>query len=158
MNLNFSVIEICSRCGYFEQNQRRIGVAQELLIGVNDYLDLLIKVRAADGTYVYGYYVKIRNQSLQWKNPDEPNVKKVLLSVTTMAGFLPVGRTVHSPTNFFKVHIWLPVTLSSATKANSIQIVFALFSLLHTYVRIGEISLRVPVSYQPVKVDILLFP
>ena len=60
----------------FEQKQRRISIAQELLNDVNDDPGLLKRVITGDETWVYGYDVETKVQSSQWKRPDEPRPKK----------------------------------------------------------------------------------
>ena len=47
----------------FEQKQRRINIAQEMLAMFNDDLDLLIKVITGDESWVYGYDIETKTQS-----------------------------------------------------------------------------------------------
>ncbi|XP_046964592.1 uncharacterized protein LOC124533404 [Vanessa cardui] len=94
----------------FEQKQRRISIAQELLNDVNNDPDLLKRVITGDETWVHGYDVETKAQSSEWKRPDEPRPKKarqarsnvkVLLTVffdyngVVHHEFLPTGRTIN---------------------------------------------------------------
>lgn len=94
----------------FEQKQRRMDIAQELLNIVNDDPDFLKKVITGDESWVYGYDIETKAQSSQWKRPEEPRPKKarqvrsnvkVLLTVffdcngVVHHEFLPQGRTVN---------------------------------------------------------------
>ena len=60
----------------FDQKNRRMSIAQELLNDVNDDPDLLKRVITGDETWVYGYDVETKAQSSQWKRPEEPRPKK----------------------------------------------------------------------------------
>ena len=53
----------------FEQKQRRMDVAQEMLTTFNDDPDLLKKVITGNESWVYGYAIKTK--SSQWKRPEE---------------------------------------------------------------------------------------
>ena len=55
--------ENCFKILDFEQKRLRIDVAQEVLTTFNDGLDLLKKVIAGDGPWVYGYDIKTKAQS-----------------------------------------------------------------------------------------------
>jgi histone-lysine N-methyltransferase SETMAR len=94
----------------FDQKQRRMNIAQDMLNDVNDDPDLLKRVITGDETWVYGYDIETKAQSSQWKNPGEPRPKKarqvrsnvkVLLTVffdyhgVVHQEFLPQGRTVN---------------------------------------------------------------
>lgn len=94
----------------FDQKNRRMSIAQELLNDVNDDPDLLKRVITGDESWVYGYDIETKVQSSQWKSPDEPRPKKarqvrsnvkVLLTVffdyhgVVHQEFLPYGRTVN---------------------------------------------------------------
>ena len=56
----------------FEQKQRCMDVAQEMLTMFNDNPDLLKKVITGDESWVYGYDIEIKAQLSQWKRPEEP--------------------------------------------------------------------------------------
>ncbi|XP_025262232.1 protein GVQW3-like [Camponotus floridanus] len=60
----------------FDQKQRRVDIAQELLNAVNDDPDLFKRVITGDESWVYGYDVEIKAQSSQWKRSEEPRPKK----------------------------------------------------------------------------------
>ena len=60
----------------FEQKQRRLDIAQEMLTTFNDDLDLLKKVITDDESWVYGYVIEAKVQSSQWKHPEESRLKK----------------------------------------------------------------------------------
>ena len=94
----------------FDQKNRRMNIAQELLNDVNDDPDLLKRVITGDESWVYGYDVETKAQSSQWKFKGEPRQKKarqvrskvkVLITVffdyhgIVHHEFLPVGRTVN---------------------------------------------------------------
>ena len=94
----------------FDQKQRRVDIAQELLNEVNNDPELLKTVITGDETWVYGYDVETKAQSSQWKLPKEPrpkkirqvrsNVKVLLTAFIDFNGvvhheFLPYGRTVN---------------------------------------------------------------
>ena len=93
----------------FDQKIRRMTIAQEMLNDVNDDPDLFKKVITGDESWVYGYDVKTKAQSSQWKHTESPRPKKarqvrsnvkVLLTVffnyhgVVHQEFLPQGRTV----------------------------------------------------------------
>ena len=94
----------------FDQKQRRVDIAQELLNEVNNDPELLKTVITGDETWVYGYDVETKAQSSQWKLPEESRPKKirqvrsnvkVLLTVffdfngVVHHEFLPYGRTIN---------------------------------------------------------------
>lgn len=94
----------------FDQKNRRMSLAQEMLNEVNDDPDFLKRVITGDESWVYGYDVETKAQSSQWKSPEEPRPKKarqvrsnvkVLLTVffdyngLVHQEFLPQGRTVN---------------------------------------------------------------
>ena len=56
----------------FEQKQRRINIAQDMLTTFNDDPDLLKMVITGYDSWVYGYDINIKAQSFQWKHPEEP--------------------------------------------------------------------------------------
>ena len=95
----------------FDQKNRRMSIAQELLNDVNDDPDLLKRVITGDESWVYGYDIETKAQSSQWKSLGESRPKKarqvrsnveVLLTVfieyrgVVHQEFLPQGRTVRS--------------------------------------------------------------
>ena len=49
----------------FEQKQRRMDIAKEMLTTFNDGLDLLKKVITGDESLMYGYNIKTKAQSSQ---------------------------------------------------------------------------------------------
>ena len=94
----------------FDQKNRRMTIAQEILNGVNEDPDFLKRIITGDESWVYGYDVETKAQSSQRKTPEEPTPKKarqvrstvkVLLSVffdyrgVVHQEFLPQGRTVN---------------------------------------------------------------
>ena len=60
----------------FDQKNRRMSIAQELLNDVNDDPDLLKRVITGDESWVYSYDIETKVQSSQWKSPGEPRPKK----------------------------------------------------------------------------------
>ena len=60
----------------FDQKTRRMTIAQEMLNDVNGDPDLLKKVITGDESWVYGYDVKTKAQSSQWKHTESPRPKK----------------------------------------------------------------------------------
>ena len=94
----------------FDQKQRRMDTAQQLLNDVNDDPELLERVISGDESWVYGYDIETKAQSSQCKRPEEPRPKKarqvrsnvkVLLTVffdckgVVHHEFLPKDRTVN---------------------------------------------------------------
>ena len=61
----------------FEQKQRRMDIAQEMLTTFKDDPDSLTKVITSDVSWVYGYGIEPKAQSSQWKRPKKPRPKKV---------------------------------------------------------------------------------
>ena len=51
----------------FEQKQRSMDIAQEMLITFNDNPDLLRKLIIGDESWVYVYNIETKTQSSQWK-------------------------------------------------------------------------------------------
>ena len=51
----------------FLSEQRRMNMAQELSMTFNNDPDLLKRVITSDESWVYGYDIKIKGQSSQWK-------------------------------------------------------------------------------------------
>ncbi|XP_050528011.1 protein GVQW3-like [Daktulosphaira vitifoliae] len=60
----------------FDQKNRRMSIALELLNDVNDDPDLLKRVITGDESWVYGYDIETKVQSSQWKSPGEPRGDK----------------------------------------------------------------------------------
>lgn len=54
----------------FGQKNRRMSMAQEPLNDVNDDPDLLEKLITDGETWVHGYAMATKAQSIQWKRPD----------------------------------------------------------------------------------------
>ena len=59
-----------------EQKDLRSEIAQENLEMVSDDGNVLKKVITGDGSWVYGYDPETKQQSSQWKRPDEPRPNK----------------------------------------------------------------------------------
>ncbi|UYV76060.1 hypothetical protein LAZ67_13002356, partial [Cordylochernes scorpioides] len=93
-----------------DQKQHRMNIANEMLDSVRDDPNLLQRVITGDEAWVYGYDVKTKAQSSQWKLPHEQRPKKarqvrsnvkVLLTVffdcrgVVHHEFLLQGRTVN---------------------------------------------------------------
>ena len=51
----------------FEQKQRRMDIAQEILMTVNDKPEYLKKIITGDESWVYSYDIETKAQSSQWK-------------------------------------------------------------------------------------------
>ena len=94
----------------FDQKNRRMTIAQEMLNEVNEDPDFLKRVITGYESWVYGYDVETKAQSSQWKTPEEPtpikarqvrSTVKVLLTVffdyrgVVHQEFLPQGHTVN---------------------------------------------------------------
>ena len=60
----------------FELKQLYMDIAQKMLIKLKDDSDLLKNVITGDESWVYGYYIKSKAQSSQWKRPAELKSKK----------------------------------------------------------------------------------
>ena len=65
-----------------EQKDLRSEIAQDNLAMVSDDENVLKKVISGDGSWVYGYDPETKQQSSQWKHPDEPRPKKARQSRT----------------------------------------------------------------------------
>ena len=63
--------KILSKFLNFEQKQRCLNIAQEMLSTFNDDPDLLKKVITGDQSWLYGYDNETKTQSSQWKRPEE---------------------------------------------------------------------------------------
>ena len=61
----------------FEQTQRGMDIAQEILTTFNDNPDLLKKIITGNESWVYGYDIESKAQSSQQKRPDKQIPKKV---------------------------------------------------------------------------------
>ncbi|UYV62214.1 hypothetical protein LAZ67_1008240 [Cordylochernes scorpioides] len=59
-----------------DQKQHRMNIVNEMLDSVRDDPNLLQRVITRDEAWVYGYDVKTKAQSSQWKLPHEPRPKK----------------------------------------------------------------------------------
>ena len=74
-----------------------------MLNTLNDDSDLLKKVVTGDVSWVYGYVIETNGQSLQWKRPEEPKLKKALQVGSNVKVLLIVffdcGRTVNKEYN-----------------------------------------------------------
>ena len=60
-----------------EQKDLRSEITQDNLKMVSDDENVLMKVITGDESWVYGYDPETKQQSSQWKRPDEPRPKKV---------------------------------------------------------------------------------
>ena len=101
----------------FEQKQRRMDIAQEMLTMFNDDPDLNKKITTGDESWVYGYDIETK-----WKLPEGPSPKKTRQVWSNVKGLLTVfsdcngvvhyefllqGRTVNK-------EYWLPLTFFSS--------------------------------------------
>ena len=59
-----------------EQKERRVDIAQEILITFNNDSDLLKKVITGDHSWVYDYDIETKAQLFQWKRPEETRSRK----------------------------------------------------------------------------------
>ena len=59
-----------------EQKQVRLDIVQNLLQTTDDYAEYLNTVITGDESWVYGYDLKTKAQSSQWKHPLLPKLKK----------------------------------------------------------------------------------
>ena len=59
-----------------EQKDLRSEIAQDDLEMVSDNENVLKKVITGDESWVYGYDPETKQQSSQWKHPDDPRPKK----------------------------------------------------------------------------------
>ena len=60
----------------FEQKQRRMYIAQEMMTTFNDNPDLLKTDRTGYESWVYDYGIENKAQSSQWKRPEELKPKR----------------------------------------------------------------------------------
>ena len=63
----------------FEEKNRCMSIAQELLNDVNNNSNLLRRAIIGDEIWEYGYDVDTKAQSSQWKRSEEPRPKKARL-------------------------------------------------------------------------------
>ena len=61
----------------FEQKQRRMDIALEMLTTFNDDLDLLKKIITGDELWVYDYNIETKAQSSPWKRPEPKKALQV---------------------------------------------------------------------------------
>ena len=80
----------------FDQKTRRMTIAQKMLNDVNDDPDLLKKVITGDESWVYGYDVKTKAQSSQWKHTESPRPKKARQVRSNVKVLLTVFFDYHS--------------------------------------------------------------
>ena len=71
-----------------KQKDLRSEIAQDNLEMVSDDENILKKVITGDESWVYGYDPKTKQQSLQWKGPDEPRPKKARQSQSHVKSML----------------------------------------------------------------------
>ena len=74
--MNTAAAKIFPKLQNFEQKQWCLDIAQEMLTTFNDDPDLLKRVITGDESWVYGYDIKTKAQSSQWKRPEEPRPTK----------------------------------------------------------------------------------
>ena len=72
LGMKYAAAKIVTKLLNFEQKQRRMVIAQKMLTTFNDDTDFLKKVIIGDESWVYGYDNETKNQSFQWKLPEEP--------------------------------------------------------------------------------------
>ena len=73
-----------------EQKNFRLEIAQDNLGMVNNDDTVLKKVITGDESWVYGYDPETKQQSSQWKRPDEPRPKKARQSHSSVKSMLIV--------------------------------------------------------------------
>ena len=71
-----AVAKIVLKLLHFEQKQRRIDIAQEMLTTFNDDSDVLNRITTGDESWMYSYYIETKAQSSQWKCPEEPRPER----------------------------------------------------------------------------------
>ena len=59
-----------------DQKMRRMQVCKDMLKNFDSNLDLLKKVITGDETWVFECHPETKRQSLHWKNPRSPRIKK----------------------------------------------------------------------------------
>jgi len=62
------------------QKENRVEISQELLANANGNENFLKNIITGDETWVYGYDVETRMQSLQWMGKGSPRTKKAWMS------------------------------------------------------------------------------
>ena len=67
LGMKSAKVKIVPKLLNFEQNQRCMNIAQEMLTMFNNNPDLLKKVVTADESLVYSYDIEIKAQLSQWK-------------------------------------------------------------------------------------------
>ena len=73
-----------------EQKKLRLEIAQDYIEMVNNDDTVLKKVTTGDESWVYGYDPETKQQSSQWKRPDEPRPKKARQSRSSVKSMLIV--------------------------------------------------------------------
>ena len=59
--MKHAIAKIVPKLQNFEQKQRRMDIAKEMLTRFNDDLDLLKKVTTGDESWVYGYDIETKS-------------------------------------------------------------------------------------------------
>ena len=67
LGMKCAAAKIVSKLLNFEQKQRRMDIAQEMLTTFNDDPDLLKEGITGDESWMYGYDIETKAQASQWK-------------------------------------------------------------------------------------------
>ena len=75
---------------YFEQKQRRLDIAQDMLATFNEDPEFHKKIMTGDESWLYGYDIEIKAKSFQSKRPEEPRPKKAHQVRSNVKDLLPI--------------------------------------------------------------------
>ena len=81
LGMKRAAAKIVPRLLNFDQKQRSMDIAQEMLTMFNNDPDLLKKVITGDESWVYGYDIETKAQSIQGKRPKAKTEKNTSNSV-----------------------------------------------------------------------------
>ena len=74
--MKLAAVTIAPKLLNFKQRQRRMYIAQEMLMTFNNDSDLLKRLITGDESWMYGYDIETNDQPSQWKRPEESKPNK----------------------------------------------------------------------------------